>query len=147
MGKTSLSSIMFMLLIGLFAFTTSFQVYTSFMADNGGSYDSKYDVFYDEMGNAYYNATVQAKSTSGNVQTNLISTISNVAFGTVNVFIIGLTSIGSLFGMVPILNGVIESLTQLFPQFRPLLGLLTVIIGFYIAMRFIKSARGSSIDV
>jgi len=146
--KTSLSAIMIMMLVALFAFTTSFTVYTTFVTDNNGTYDSAYNSFYNNISSSYNDTVDQSEILSDeNLVTSVFRRTGEVVFGGINIFIIGLSAVTQFFAMIPILETIITSISDLFPQFNALFGLLVIIISFYIAMRFIKSARGSTEDI
>ena len=64
---------------------------------------------------------------------------SNLITGTVNVFIVGLNAIGAFFGMIPVIGNILSAISLGFPALSGLIGLLTLIVGIYIAMRYIQS--------
>lgn len=144
----SLSAIMVMSLVAVFAVGLSFQVYTSWIVSNEGTIDPQYSFIYDELTSSY-DSLVSEAGVIGNENSakSILSQIGDVATGAINIFVIGLSSIGQFFSLIPILTSILEMIRLVFPMIDAVIGLAIVIMVFYFAMRFIKSARGTTIDV
>ena len=148
----TLTMIGIMTLVGLFVTIYSFSIYTNIIVDNGGQVDGNYSYLYSQLADQYDDASDQSleigdpNADSGGVK-DILDRAGSVAFGTINVFVLGLGAIGKFFSFMPILNTIFEIMNKTFPQFNALIGLLVTIATLYIATRYIQSARGTSEQV
>jgi hypothetical protein len=139
-GNISLTKIVFTGLVGTFLIATLFGVYSEFIILNGATIDEKYVSAFEKIAAQYgeFDSTAKVASDQGFVK-NILDFGRNAITGTVNVFVVGLTSIGSLFSLLPIIGNVFSALGTAVPALNGVLGLLTIIIGLYIPMRYIVS--------
>lgn len=120
--------------------TLLFQMYTHFSADNSLTIDSDY-------ANAYQNIT--ASSTDLDQLKGEVTLLDNLqsiirgAGSTLNGFLIGLASIAKLLKLATIIPSMLSTVfsTLLIPA--AMVGFITLVIIIYIAMEYIRAARGT----
>lgn len=140
MANMSLTQIVFAGLIGTFVIAALFGVYTSYLSINGGTIEEPYNTAFQEIAAQYDNfgSIADTASDQGLVK-NILDFGKNAITGTVNVFVVGLDAIGSFFSLIPVIGNVFSAISDAIPGFAGLLGLVTIVIGLYIAMRYIQS--------
>lgn len=144
----SLTAIMIMSLMSVFVIGFAFDIYTNWVVLNEGDIDPQYSFIYTQLASSYDDLITEAESLSQPEKAkSILEKIGDAATGTVNIFVIGLSSIGQFFSLVPLLTNLLELVRKVFPMIDALIGLIIVIMALYIAMRFIKSARGTTIEV
>ena len=152
MGRgPTLTTIAIIIMVGLFVTITSFSIYTNLIVENGGQIDGNYSAIYSALSDQYDDAVTQSAdigdpTAAGSVK-QIFGRTTDVIFGTLNVFVIGLAAIGKFFSYIPIIQTLFQIMNDVFPQFNALIGLLVTIIILYIATRYIQSARGTSEQV
>jgi len=140
----TLTNIGIMMILALFVTMMSFSMYTNIIIDNGGQIDNNYSFIYSALGDSYDDVVAQTDVISDKDEISILNKVSDFAFGTINVFVLGLKSIGAFFGYIPLLQTIFQIANDVFPQFNALIGLLITVISLYVAMRYIQSARGTS---
>lgn len=142
-GKNpTLTAIMIGLMISLTILILTFNVYNDFLTSNNVTTSNNFDNYYGNISRA--NNTITGLGNEMSDSDSIIGDVYNFISTIVNVFIIGLSTIGKFFGMVTAFTTVFEVMGDIFKEFSALIGLITLITGFYIAMRYIQSARGST---
>jgi len=135
-------------LISLTVFITiisfSYNSYSTFVADNTLTIDTAYINYYENL------SVTQNKEIYGLGNTfrdrGVLDVIYSFASTLVNTFVVGLSAIGSLFGMIPILGNIFEILNLALPGFSGLIGLASIIAIIYIAMKYLQARRGTVIE-
>lgn len=144
MGDITLTKILFVALIGVFMVSTLYGAYGSYLALNGGYIDAKYQAFVNNVSAQQNSLTsISQNASDRGLVTNIYNAGASVLSGTINVFVTGLKAIGMFFDMVPILNNILNSIQWVLGGYEylgGLIGLCIVLLGLYIAMRYIKSA-------
>lgn len=146
MGKNpSLTSLMIAFLLALAAISLMFTSMSSFLILNNASLDEQYEDYFIELSSSYDSFSDKAGEIGDQgLVTRIFGAGGAIITGTLNVFVIGLSSIGKFFEMIPLIGTVISVLTLAIPGISFILGLLTIITGFYMAMRYVQSARGTN---
>lgn len=129
------------LAVALTVLTLSMSSYDTFLSENNGSISSDYSGVYENLSDSSntlfgYKADLTDES--------LINKIWDGVGGITNVFITGLTSIGTFFGMITLTTKLFGTMQSVIPNFTALIGLLILISSVYIAMSLIKARRGST---
>jgi hypothetical protein len=137
----SLTTILIASIIALFVLTMAITAYENLMIDNAGTIDSQYEAYYGNLTEEGSEITGLGEDLSD--QGNILGDIFSGVTAGINVFVVGLTAIGTFFKMIPILSSVLTIIESGIPGFSGLFGLFTIIAGIYIAMRYIQSARSS----
>jgi len=139
-GNISLTKIVFAGLIGTFFIGTLFGIYVEFLTLNGGTIEEPYNTVFQDIASQYDEFKVIADTSADqSLVKNILDFGKNVATGTINVFVVGLDAIGSLFSIIPIVGNVVSAISVAIPAFNAILGLFTIILGLYVAMRYIQS--------
>lgn len=149
MGNITLSKIVIAGLVGTLMIFLLLGAYSTFAITNNSTIDEKYSSALQTISNQYnglnnsFGSTSINGSNEGTVK-NILGFGKNAVSSTINVFVVGLDAIGSLFEVIPIIGTIVNVITDAIPGFSGLLGLLTIIIGFYIAMRYIQSTSNKT---
>jgi len=103
--------------------------------------DPKYQNVFNNI-SSQYNALegIGNEAKDQNLVTQILNFGSNLVTGTVNVFVLGLGALGKFFGMIPLIGNVITAIGSVIPGASNLISLLILIVGLYVAMRYIQSA-------
>lgn len=139
-GNITLTKSLFVALIGTFIMALLFGAYSEFSIINNSSIEEPYKSAFENISNEYGNfgSLAGTASDQGFVK-NILDFGKNVITGTVNVFVVGLEAIGSFFAMIPLIGDILSTLKNVFPGLDALIGLITILIGLYLAMRYIQS--------
>jgi hypothetical protein len=140
MGNVTLTKILFATLIVTFVAATLFNSYLSFASANGANIEEPYRTAFSKISQEYASSQNigDAVKDEGLVK-NIFNFGSAIITGTMNVFVVGLQAMGSFFEMIPIIGNILSAITLGFPALSGLIGLLILIVGIYIAMRYIQS--------
>jgi hypothetical protein len=131
-------------IITIFVIATLFGIYSQFAIDNGSNIDAKYynvlknisDMNSDKSATSLWG--IGSKAQNQSIVKSILDFGQNLATGTVNVFVVGLDAMGQFFSMIPLI-GSIFTLIDVIPGFSGLMGLMIILTGVYIAMRYIQS--------
>ncbi len=139
-GNIGLTKIVFAGLVGTFLIASLFGVYFEFGTLNGIIIQEPYNEAFQKIASQYdgFGGIATTASDQGIVK-NILDFGKNAITGTVNVFVVGLDAIGSFFSLVPVIGNVFSAISEAIPGFQPIIGLLTLIIGLFIAMSYIKT--------
>lgn len=139
-GNPNLTKILFAALIVTFVATTVIVNYSNFVVLNNATIEEPYrSIFYnisnlqDDFSDVGYTAKDQS------LVKNILDFGENLLTGTVNVFVTGLEAMGTFFEMIPLIGDILSAISFGFPYLSGLIVLLTLIVGIYIAMRYIQS--------
>jgi len=136
---------LFAALISTFVIASFFGLYSEFVILNGAEIDEPYQSAFEDIASQYSGLeTISNTAKDEGLVKNILDFGKNAITGTVNVFIVGLDAIGTFFQMVPIIGNIFSVLSNVFPGLGGLIGLLTIIMGVYVAMRYIQSASNKN---
>lgn len=139
-GNPNLTKILFTGLIVTFLATTIFGAYLGFASLNNATIEEPYKTAFQQIGGQYANFTdVGNTAKDQGLVKNILNFGGNLLTGTVNVFVVGLQAMGSFFAMIPIIGNILSAITVGIPALSGLVGLALLIVGVYIAMRYIQS--------
>lgn len=141
MGNPNLTKTLFAGLVATFLIATIFGGYIQFISLNNSTIQEPYNSAFRNI-SLQYDAFTAVGNTAKNESTakNIFNAGAAAITGTVNIFVVGLQSIGTFFALIPILGNIFSILNATIPGLGGLTALLTTIFGVYIAMSYIKSA-------
>ena len=143
----SLTTIVIAILVSLTALILTTNFYIEFGNLNNISSDTEYGQYLQDLGSEYDSFADSADEISDpNALRSIFGATRGIVTGTVNVFIIGLESIGVFFEMIPLIGNLFSILGKAIPGFQLIWGMLVTIIGFYIGMRYLQSASNSGVQ-
>jgi len=123
-----------------FVTATLFIAYLDFANTNNAIIEDKYKVIFQNISGEYTNLSGIGKIAGDRkLVTNIYRAGANLVTGTVNVFVTGLDAMGTFFLMIPIFGSILSAITLGIPGLASLITMATLIIGVYLAMRYIQS--------
>jgi hypothetical protein len=145
MGNISLTQMVFAGLVGTYFIASLFGVYFEFSVINGITIEEPYSTAFQDIAGQYagFETIAETSSDQGLVK-NILSVGENAITGAINVFVVGLDAVGSFFSLIPIIGNVFSAVSNAVPGFSKILGLLTIIISLYIAMRYIQTVTNKT---
>jgi len=144
-GNISLTKMLFIGLISTFLIGTLFGVYSSYLSLNNATIEEPYNTAFQDIAAQYSDfGGIATTASNQSVVKNILDFGKNAITGTVNVFVVGLDAIGSMFSMIPLIGNVFSIVGSVIPGLNGVLGLLLIIIGLYIAMRYIQSTSNKT---
>ena len=140
MGNPNLTRILFAGLLITFISTILITNYANFAVTNNLTIEEPYKSAFYNISNEYNNFSIigETAKDQGLVK-NILNFGESLATGTVNVFITGLEAMGTFFEMIPVWGNLLTAISLGIPQLSALISLLILIVGIYIAMRYIQS--------
>ena len=140
MGNPNLTRILFAGLLITFISTIVITNYANFAVSNNLTIEEPYKSVFYNISNEYSNFSIigETAKDQGLVK-NILNFGESLATGTVNVFITGLEAMGTFFEMIPVWGNLLTAISLGIPQLSALISLLILIVGIYIAMRYIQS--------
>ncbi len=140
MGNPNLTRILFAGLLITFISTILITNYANFAVTNNLTIEEPYKSVFYNISNEYNNFSIigETAKDQGLVK-NILNFGESLATGTVNVFITGLEAMGTFFEMIPVWGNLLTAISLGIPQLSALISLLILIVGIYIAMRYIQS--------
>ena len=140
MGNPNLTTILFAGLIITFVATITITNYASFAVTNNLTIEEPYrSVFYNISDEYSSFSDIGLTAKDQGLVKNILNFGESLATGTVNVFVTGLEAMGTFFEMIPLWGNVLTAISLGIPQLSALFTLLILIVGIYIAMRYIQS--------
>ena len=120
--------------------TLSMTSYEQFLSDNGVSVSDGFSDIYRNISSEQDSLDIISDEATAN--TNIFGVVGDIAGGTSNVFITGLSSIRAFFDMNALASSIFSTSMTAIPGLDALFGLLVLISGLYIIMALIKARRG-----
>jgi len=140
MGNPNLTRILFAGLLITFISTILITNYANFAVTNNLTIEEPYKSVFYNISNEYNNFSIIGETTKDQgLVKNILNFGESLATGTVNVFITGLEAMGTFFEMIPVWGNLLTAISLGIPQLSALISLLILIVGIYIAMRYIQS--------
>ena len=140
MGNPNLTRILFAGLLMTFISTILITNYANFAVTNNLTIEEPYKSVFYNISNEYNNFSIIGETTKDQgLVKNILNFGESLATGTVNVFITGLEAMGTFFEMIPVWGNLLTAISLGIPQLSALISLLILIVGIYIAMRYIQS--------
>jgi len=140
MGNPNLTKILFAGLLITFISTILITSYASFAVTNNLTIEEPYKSAFYNISNEYNNFSIigETAKDQGLVK-NILNFGESLATGTVNVFVTGLEAMATFFEMITVWDNLLTAISSGIPQLSALIILLILIVGIYIAMRYIQS--------
>lgn len=140
MANPTLTKILFASLVVTFVAVIVIGNYSNFVVLNNSTIESPYrEVFYN-ISNQYDDfSDLGFEVKDEGLVKNILNFGEDIATGTVNVFITGLDAMGTFFEMIPLIGNILSAISFGIPELSGLIALAILIVGIYIAMRYIQS--------
>lgn len=140
MANPNLTKILFAGLIITFVTTVLITNYSNFAVLNNSTIEEPYKSIFYNISSQYseFEAVGNTVKDEGLVK-NILNFGENLITGTVNVFVTGLEAMGTFFEMIPLFGNILSAISFGIPQLSGLVGLAILIVGIFIAMRYIQS--------
>ena len=140
MGNPNLTKILFAGLLITFISTILITNHANFAVTNNLTIEEPYKSVFYNISNEYNNFSIigETAKDQGLVK-NILNFGESLATGTVNVFVTGLEAMATFFEMITVWDNLLTAISSGIPQLSALIILLILIVGIYIAMRYIQS--------
>jgi len=145
MGNPNLTKILFAGLIITFVISVLIGNYANFAVMNNSTIEEPYKSVFYNLSSKYsdFQDVGNTVKDEGIVK-NILNFGENLITGTVNVFVTGLEAMGTFFEMIPLFGDILSAISVGIPQLSGLITLAILIVGIFIAMRYIQSASNKS---
>ena len=140
MANPNLTKVLYAGLLITFVTTVLISNYAAFAVLNNSTIEEPYRSAFFNISDKYgdFAAVGNTVKDEGLVK-NILNFGENLITGTVNVFVTGLTAMGTFFEMIPIFGDILSAIALGIPQLSGLIGLAILMVGIFIAMRYIQS--------
>jgi hypothetical protein len=139
-NNPGLTKILFAGLIITFVATVLISNYATFAIMNNSTIQEPYKSIFYNISSKYSDLqTVGGTVKDEGLVKNILNFGQNAITGTVNVFVTGLEAMGAFFEMIPIFGDILSAISFGVPQLAGLISLAILIIGIFVAMRYIQS--------
>ena len=139
-GKANLTWTLISIMIFVFIVLTGYNTYNSFVEDNSLEITEEYQQYYANITNENEGlVSLQEEITDPSI----LKTIWRSGATIINVFVIGLTSLGKFLDAIPIIGRIFSTISLAIPGFSGLFSLFLVIITIWISMKYIQGARAT----
>lgn len=128
-----------------FVTATLFIAYLSFADSNNSIIEEPYKSIFEDIGakTADFNTIGEQAKDEGIVR-NIYRAGANLITGTVNVFVTGLDAMGKFFLMIPVFGDILSAIALGIPGIAALINVIIMILGVYVAMRYIQSVSNKT---
>lgn len=145
MANPNLTKILYMGLIITFVSAVLITNYAVFAIDNNSTIEEPYRSAFYNISEKYGDfADVGGKIKDEGLVKNILNFGENLITGTVNVFVTGLEAMGTFFEMIPLFGDLLSAISLGLPQLSALITLAILIVGIFIAMRYIQSVSNKN---
>lgn len=140
MGNPTLTKVWMAGILITFITATLFMNYLSFANDNNAIIEEPYRSIFENISSktSDFNTIGESAKDEGLVR-NIYRAGANLITGTVNVFVTGLDAMGKFFLMIPVFGDILSAISLGIPGIAALINVVILIIGVYLAMRYIQS--------
>jgi hypothetical protein len=139
-GNPTLTKVWMAGILVTFITATLFIAYLSFAQTNNAIIEEPYrSIFENISAQASVFTDIGESAKDEGLVRNIYRAGANLITGTVNVFVTGLDAMGKFFLMVPVFGSILSAIALGIPGLASLMVLVTLIVGVYIAMRYIQS--------
>lgn len=140
MGNPTLTKVWMAGILITFITATLFMSYLSFANDNNAIIEEPYKSIFENISSrtSDFNTIGESAKDEGLVR-NIYRAGANLITGTVNVFVTGLDAMGKFFLMIPVFGDILSAISLGIPGIAALINVVILIIGVYLAMRYIQS--------
>ena len=145
MGNPNLTKILYAGLLITFITAVLISNYATFAVLNNSTIEEPYrSVFYNISAKYSDFADVGDTVKEEGLVKNILNFGENLITGTVNVFVTGLEAMGTFFEMIPLFGDVLSAISLGIPQLSALISLAILMVGIFIAMRYIQSVSNKN---
>jgi len=145
MANPNLTKILFAGLIVTFVTATLIFNYANFAVLNNATIEEPYrSIFYNISSQSTNFTIISNEASNKSIVTNILDFGEGIATGTVNVFVTGLKAMDTFFKMIPVWGNILSFISLGIPGISTLITLLILIVGVYVAMRYIQSASNKT---
>lgn len=145
MGNPNLTKILYAGLLITFVTAVLISNYATFAVRNNSTIEEPYkSVFYNISAKYSDFESVGNTVKDEGLVKNILNFGESLITGTVNVFVTGLEAMGTFFEMIPLFGDILSAIAFGIPQLSGLIALLTLLVGIFIAMHYIKSASNKN---
>ena len=143
LGKgPTLTWIMIGIAFAITVLTLSLSTYDTFLIDNNVNTSDNFNEIKGNLSSA--DSDISSLGEDLQDKGDALSIFKNIAYGSFNVFVTGLTTIGKFFTMGKSVSALLSTSQKAIPGLDALFGLLIMVAGIYIVMGIIKARRGTS---
>ncbi len=140
MANPNLTKMLYMGLIVTFVTAVLISNYASFAVLNNSTIEEPYKSAFYNISDKYGDfAEVGDTIKDEGLVKNILNFGENLITGTVNVFVTGLEAMGTFFEMVPLFGDILSAISLGIPQLSALITLAILMLGIFLAMRYIQS--------
>jgi len=140
MGNPTLTKVWMAGILITFVTATLFVSYLSFANSNNAIIEEPYASIFQNISAQLEPITgIGEQAKDEGLVKNIYRAGANLVTGTVNVFVTGLDAMGKFFLMIPIFGKILSAIALGIPGLASLITVATLIIGVYLAMRYIQS--------
>jgi hypothetical protein len=144
-GNPTLTKILFAGLIITFVVTILLSNYSTFVIMNNASIEEPYKSIFGNISSKYSEfSEVGGVVKNKGLVTNILNFGSSITTGTLNIFVTGLQAMGTFFNMIPIYGDILSAISFGLPALAGLMSLLLLIVGVYIAMKYIQTVSNKN---
>ena len=145
MGNPTLTKILYAGLLVTFVTTILISNYAVFAIDNNSTIEEPYKSIFYNISDKYGDfADIGDTVKDEGLVKNLLNFGENVITGTINVFVTGLEAMGTFFEMIPLYGDILSAISLGLPQLSALISLAILMVGIFIAMRYIQSVSNKN---
>jgi len=145
MGNPNLTKVLIAGLLVTFVTAVLISNYATFAVTNNSSIEEPYrSVFYNISAKYSDFAAVGDNVKDEGLVKNILNFGESLITGTVNVFVTGLEAMGTFFEMIPLWGDILSAISLGLPQLSGLISLAILIVGIFIAMRYIQSVSNKN---
>ena len=145
MGNPNLTKILYAGLLVTFVTAVLISNYATFAIDNNSTIEEPYKSIFYNISDKYSDfASVGNSVKDEGLVKNILNFGENLITGTVNVFVTGLEAMGTFFEMVPLYGDILSAISLGLPQLSALISLAILMVGIFIAMRYIQSVSNKN---
>lgn len=145
MGNPNLTKVLYMGLIITFVSAILISNYATFAIRNGSTIEEPYKTIFTNISEKYSDfQTVGNTVKDEGLVKNILNFGESLITGTVNVFVTGLEAMGTYFEMIPIFGDILSFISIGIPQLSALITLAIMMVGIFIAMRYIQSVSNKN---
>ena len=145
MGNPNLTKILYAGLLITFVTAVLISNYATFAVRNNSTIEEPYkSVFYNISAKYSDFESVGNTVKDEGLVKNILNFGESLITGTVNVFVTGLEAMGTFFEMIPLFGDILSAISLGIPQLSALISLAIIMVGIFVAMRYIQSVSNKN---
>ena len=145
MWNPNLTKILYAGLLITFVTAVLISNYATFAVRNNSTIEEPYkSVFYNISAKYSDFESVGNTVKDEGLVKNILNFGESLITGTVNVFVTGLEAMGTFFEMIPLFGDILSAISLGIPQLSALISLAIIMVGIFVAMRYIQSVSNKN---